>query len=132
MTVTHLVSDTTTALPIHHARGRHSVEQREGEPTGGGVWLRRLAGASSGRRRPGESRRRRRPVCPTDTVDEKWGAVSRADGVAPPNPRGKAVGEGERSAGEGGALRTESRLTHTVDEKAKREGEVTSGGRRRE
>lgn len=23
MTVTHLVSDTTTALPIHHARGRH-------------------------------------------------------------------------------------------------------------
>ena len=24
MTVTHLVSDTTTALPIHHARGLHS------------------------------------------------------------------------------------------------------------
>lgn len=23
MTVTHLVSDTTTALPIHHARGLH-------------------------------------------------------------------------------------------------------------
>lgn len=28
MTVTHLVSDTTTALPIHHARGRHSASRR--------------------------------------------------------------------------------------------------------
>ena len=52
MTVTHLVSDTTTALPIHHARGRHfsRLSGNGSNPLGrcwrAGSW-RRMSGATA-------------------------------------------------------------------------------------
>ena len=43
MTVTHLVSDTATVLPIHHARGLHSACCADG-----GVWVLAKALSDSG------------------------------------------------------------------------------------